>query len=150
MRERERGRGVIHVLLVEDDPGYALMVSKSFALASTNSRLHVVTDGRQALEFLRQAGEHAGAPRPGLIILDLSLPGLHGLEVLAEIKADPGLMIIPVVILSSSTHPGDIRRSYELHASAYIVKPADPGDFDDVIRTIDGCFLGLIEPPPPA
>ncbi len=145
-----RERGVIDVLLVEDDPGYALLVSKSFAVASRNSRLHAVTDGRQALRFLRQAGEHAGAPRPGLILLDLSLPGLHGLDVLAEIKADPALMIIPVVIMSSSRHPGDIRRSYELHANAYVVKPADSGDFDDVIRTIGACFLGLIEPPPPA
>ena len=143
-------RGVVDVLHVEDDPGYALMVRKSLALAGSSSRLHAVTDGRQALRFLRQAGEHASAPRPGLVILDLSLPGLHGLDVLAEIKADPGLLTIPVVILSSSTHPGDIKRSYELHANAYIVKPADPDRFDDVIKAIDTCFLSLIEPPPPA
>ena len=102
-----------------------------------------------ALRFLRRAGEHAGAPRPGLIILDLNLPGLHGLEVLAEIKADPDLMVVPVVVLSSSRNPGDIRRSYELHANAYVVKPEDPDGFDDVIRRIDACFIGLIEPPPP-
>ena len=141
-------RGVVDVLHVEDDPGYALMVRKSLARAGSSGRLHAVTDGRQALQFLRQAGEHATAPRPGLVILDLSLPGLHGLDVLAEIKADPGLLTIPVVILSSSTHPGDITRSYELHANAYIVKPADPDRFDDVIRVIDTCFLSLIEPPP--
>ena len=142
-------RGVVDVLHVEDDPGYALMVRKSLALAGS-SRLHVVTDGREALRFLRRDGEHAGAPRPGLVILDLNLPGLHGLDVLAQIKADPGLLTIPVVILSSSTDPGDIRRGYELHANAYIVKPADPGRFDDAIRAIGTCFLSLTEPPPPA
>ncbi len=142
-------RGVVDVLHVEDDPGYALMVRKSLALAGS-SRLHAVRDGRQALRFLRRAGEHASAPRPGLVILDLSLPGLHGLDVLAEIKADPGLLTIPVVILSSSTDRGDITRSYELHANAYFVKPADLGRFDDVIKAIDTCFLSLIEPPPPA
>lgn len=73
---------------------------------------------------------------------------MHGLDVLAEIKADPELMIIPVVILSSR-HPDDIRRSYEMHANAYIVKPADFNGFDDMIKRIDACFLGLIEPPPP-
>jgi CheY-like chemotaxis protein len=142
-------RGVIDVLHVEDDPGYALIVRKSFAQASRNCRFHAVTDGRQALRFLRRAGEHAGAPRPGLIILDLDLPGLHGLEVLAEIKADPDLMIISVVILSSSRNPGDIRRGYELHANAYVVKPEDMDGFDGVIRGIAACFTGLIERPPP-
>ena len=81
-------RGVTDVLLVEDDPGYALMVRKAFTVASKDSRLHVVTDGREALRFLRRAAEHAGAPRPGLVLLDLNLSGLHGLDVLAEIKAD--------------------------------------------------------------
>ena len=142
-------RGAVDVLLVEDDPGDALMVREFFAQANRNNRFHVLTDGRQALRFLRQVGEHADAPRPGLIILDLNLPGLHGLEVLAEIKADSDLMMIPVGILSSSRHPDDIRRSYEMHANAYIVKPADFDGFDDMIKRIDACFLGLIEPAPP-
>jgi CheY-like chemotaxis protein len=142
-------RGVVDVLLIEDDPGDALMLRESFALAGRNNRFHMVTDGRQALRFLRQAGEHAGAPRPGLVILDLNLPGLHGLEVLAEIKADPHLMTIPVVILSTSRYLDDIKRSYQLHANAYIVKPADFDGFADVIKAIDACFRGLIEPPPP-
>ena len=143
-------RGVADVLHVEDDPGYALMVRKSLAQAGSRSRLYAVADGRQALRFLRRAGEHASAPRPGLVILDLSLPGLHGLDVLAEIKADPGLLTIPVVILSSSTDRGDITRSYELHANAYFVKPADLSRFDDVIKAVATCFLSLIEPPPPS
>lgn len=143
------GHDPVDVLLVEDDPGDALMVRESFAQAGKNNRFHVVPDGHQALRFLRRAGEHAGAPRPGLILLDLNLPGLHGLEVLAQVKADPELMIIPVVVLSSSRHPDDIRRSYEMHANAYIIKPADFDGFDDMMKRIDACFLGLIEPPPP-
>jgi|SRR5271170_3153783 len=98
----------VDVLLVDDDPGDALMVGESFAHNRPNGRFHVVTDRRQALRFLRRTGEFADAPRPGLILLDLNLPGLHDLEVLAEIKTDPALMVIPVVILSSSRHPDDI------------------------------------------
>ena len=140
----------VEVLLVEDDPGDALMVGEYFDQAGRNSRFHVIPDGQQALQFLRQTGEYSAAPRPGLILLDLNLPGLHGHEVLAEIKADPKLRIIPVVILSSSRHPDDIKRSYELHANAYIVKPTDFDGFEDMIKKIDACFLGLIQPPPPA
>ena len=103
--------GPVEVLLVEDDPGDALMVREYFDQAGRNSRFHVIPDGQQALQFLRQAGEYGAAPRPGLILLDLNLPGLHGHEVLTEIKADPELRIIPVVILSSSRHPDDIKRS---------------------------------------
>ncbi|MGH3153981.1 MAG: response regulator [Streptosporangiaceae bacterium] len=136
------------VLLVEDDAGDALMVREYFAQAGRASRFHVTPDGQQALRFLRQAGEYTDAPRPGLILLDLNLPGLHGLEVLARIKADPGLRIIPVVVLSSSRHPDDIQRSYEMNANAYIVKPADLDGFEDMIRQVDACFLHLIEPPP--
>ncbi len=139
----------VDVLLVEDDPGDALMVGEYFDQAGRNSRFHVIPDGQQALQFLRQTGEYSAAPRPGLILLDLNLPGLHGHEVLTQIKADPELRIIPVVILSSSRHPDDIKRSYELHANAYIVKPTDFDGFEDMIKKIDACFLGLIEPPPP-
>ena len=138
----------VDVLLVDDDPGDALMVRESFAHNRRNSRFHVVTDGSQALRFLRQTGEFADAPRPRLILLDLNLPGLHGLEVLAEIKTDPALMVIPVVILSSSRQPDDVQRSYAMHANAYIVKPADFDGFEDVVKRIDACFLGLIQLPP--
>lgn len=92
----------VDVLLVEDDPGDALMVREYFKDSGKNNRFHVIPDGHQALQFLRRAGRYTAAPRPGLVLLDLNLPGLHGLDVLAEIKADPDLMIIPVVILSSS------------------------------------------------
>jgi CheY-like chemotaxis protein len=144
----EQALDSVDVLLVDDDPGDALMVRESFAHNRRNGRFHVVTDGSQALRFLRHTGEFADAPRPGLILLDLNLPGLHGLEVLAEIKTNPALMVIPVVILSSSRHPDDVQRSYAMHANAYIVKPADFDGFEDVVKRIDACFLGLIQLPP--
>ena len=124
------------------------MVSESFRQANKNSRFHVVPDGEQAPRLVRQAGEYAGAARPGLILLDLNLPGTHGLEVLTELKSDHDLKTIPVVVLSGSRHPADIERSYALHANAYIVKLADFEGFFDVIEQIDACFLSLIHPPP--
>jgi len=137
----------VHVLMVEDDPGDALMVRESFAQAGKNSQFHVVPDGDKALRFLRRSGEYADAPRPGLVLLDLNLPRLHGLEVLAQIKADPDLQIIPVIVLSSSQDTADINRSYELHANAYIVKPRDFDGFTAMIKQVDECYLGLITPP---
>ncbi len=138
----------IDVLLIEDDPGDALMTRDALTEANKHSRFHLAPNGEEALRFLRRDGEFAQAPRPGLILLDLNLPGQHGLEVLAQLKSDPDPGVIPVVVLSSSQHPDDIRRSYELHANAYIVKPADFDGFADVVRRIDACFLGLIQPPP--
>jgi len=140
--------GPVHVLMVEDDPGDALMVRESFAHAGKNSRFHVVPDGDEALRFLRRSGEYGAAPRPGLVLLDLNLPRLHGLGVLAQIKADPDLRIIPVIVLSASQDPADISHSYELHANAYIVKPRDFDGFTAMIKQVDACFLGLVTPPP--
>jgi CheY-like chemotaxis protein len=110
--------GPVHVLMVEDDPGDALMVREAFAQAGKNSRFQVVPDGDEALRFLRRSGEYADAPRTGLILLDLNLPQRHGLEMLAQIKADPDLQIIPVIVLSSSQDPVGIRASYQLRATA--------------------------------
>ncbi|MFY9887313.1 MAG: response regulator [Streptosporangiaceae bacterium] len=138
---------LVDVLLVEDDPGDALMATETLELARKNGRFHVVADGQSALRFLRRTGEYAAAPSPRLVLLDLNLPGLSGLEVLAEIKSDPELRIIPVIVLSSSRHPDDIRRSYAAHANAYVVKPVDFDGFADTIQKIDACFLGLIQPP---
>jgi len=140
--------GPVHVLMIEDDPGDALMVRESFAQAGKNSRFHVVPDGDEALRFLRRAGEYSDAPRPGLVLLDLNLPRMGGLEVLAQIKADPDLRIIPVIVLSCSRDQADISRSYELHASAYIVKPRDFDGFTAMIKQVDECFLGPVTPPP--
>jgi CheY-like chemotaxis protein len=135
------------VLLVEDDPADVLMTREAFEQHRILSRLHVVGDGEQALQFLRRDGEFAAAPRPGLILLDLNLPRRNGLEVLADVKADSALAVIPVVMLTTSEAQEDILRSYALHANAYITKPVDYERFVDVIRQIDGFYLTLAKLP---
>ncbi len=138
---------VVDVLLVEDDAGDVLMTREAFEHYKIRNELHVVTDGEQALQFVRQQGEFAGAPRPGLIMLDLNLPRRDGLEVLAELKADPELRVIPVVILTTSQAEEDIVRSYALHANAYVTKPVDFERFIEVIRQIDNFFITVVKLP---
>jgi CheY-like chemotaxis protein len=138
---------VVDVLLVEDDEGDVLMTREAFEYYKIRNTLHVVTDGEQALQFVRQAGEFTDAPRPGLIMLDLNLPRRDGLEVLAELKADPELRVIPVVILTTSQAEEDIVRSYSLHANAYVTKPVDFERFIDVIRQIDSFFITVVKLP---
>ncbi len=139
---------LVDVLLVEDDPGDVLMTREAFEYYKIRNQLHVVNDGEQAMQFLRGLGEYADAPRPGLILLDLNLPRRDGLEVLAELKADPGLRVTPVVILTTSQAEEDILRSYALHANAYVSKPVDFERFMDVIRQIDNFFVEVIQLPP--
>jgi len=133
------------VLLVEDDPGDVLMTREAFEYHKLRNVLDVVTDGEQALQFLRRSGDYADAPRPGLILLDLNLPRVDGLEVLAEIKADPVLKVIPVVILTTSQAQQDVLRSYALHANAYVSKPVDFERFMEAIRQIDNFFVTLVK-----
>ena len=135
----------VDVLLVEDDPGDVLMTKEAFEHYKLRNVLHVVTDGEQALKFLRRTGSYADAPRPGLILLDLNLPRLDGLEVLAELKADPVLKVIPVVILTTSQAQQDVLRSYALHANAYVSKPVDFETFMEVIRQIDNFFVTVVK-----
>jgi len=146
MTERH-GSQVVDVLLVEDDPGDVLMTREAFRHYKIRNELHVVTDGEQALQFLRRTGDYARAPRPGLILLDLNLPRRDGLEVLAEVKADPQLKVIPVVILTTSQAEEDILRSYSLHANAYVSKPVDFERFMDVIQQIDSFFVTVVRLP---
>ncbi len=136
----------IQVLLVEDDPGDVLMTREAFEdhLAHT---LHVVSDGEQALAFLRQQGEYADAPRPDLVLLDLNLPRKDGREVLSEMKADPSLRLIPVVVLTTSEAEEDVLRSYQLHANAYVSKPVDFDRFVSVVRRIDDFFRTVVRLP---
>jgi len=142
----ERGEcQAVDVLLVEDDPGDILMTREAFEQYKIRNVLHVVTDGEQALQYLRRTGDYAGAPRPGLILLDLNLPRLDGLEVLAELKADPVLKVIPVVILTTSQAQQDVLRSYALHANAYVSKPVDFETFMEVIRQIDNFFVTVVQ-----
>ena len=139
------GFQAINVLLVEDDPGDVLMTKEAFEHYKLRNVLHVVTDGEQALHFLRRTGGYGDAPRPGLILLDLNLPRLDGLEVLAELKADPVLKVIPVVILTTSQAQQDVLRSYALHANAYVSKPVDFETFMEVIRQIDNFFVTVVK-----
>jgi CheY-like chemotaxis protein len=140
-------RKTVDVLLVEDDEGDILMTREAFESYNIRNPLHVVTDGEQALQFVRRTGPFAGAPRPGLILLDINLPRLSGLEVLAELKQDPDLLVIPVVILTTSLAEEDILRSYQLHANAYVSKPADFERFIATIRQVDDFFLTLAKLP---
>jgi CheY-like chemotaxis protein len=137
----------VDVLLVEDDEADALIIREAFEYYKIRNRLHVVTDGEDALRFLRKIPPYADAPRPGLILLDVNLPRRGGLEVLAELKADPEFLMLPVVMLTSSRTEEDILRSYALHANAYISKPVDFEHFIDAIRQIDNFFLTLVRLP---
>jgi CheY-like chemotaxis protein len=138
----------VDVLLVEDDEGDILMTREAFEFYRIRNRLHVVTDGEQALQFTRRTGPFADAPRPGLILLDVNLPRRSGLEVLAELKQDPELGVIPVVMLTTSQAEEDILRSYKLHANAYVTKPVDFESFIKAIRQIDDFFMTLVKLPP--
>jgi CheY-like chemotaxis protein len=137
----------IEVLLVEDDPGDVLMTKEAFEDYKLSNQLHVVTDGVEAMEFLRGTGEHTDAPRPDLVLLDLNLPRMDGREVLQAIKSDPELASIPVVILTTSEAEEDVLRSYSLHANAYVTKPVDFERFIQVVRQIDEFFITVVRLP---
>jgi CheY-like chemotaxis protein len=139
--------GPIEVLLVEDDPGDVLMTREAFEDNKVRNSLHVVSDGVEAVEFLRREGRHADAPRPDLILLDLNLPRKDGREVLEEIKADEDLRRIPVVVLTTSEAEEDVLRSYHLHANAYVTKPVDFEQFINVVRHIDEFFVSVVKLP---
>ena len=136
----------INVLLVEDDPGDVLMTREAFE-EYLHNRLDVVTDGAAALSYLRHEEPYADAPRPDLILLDLNLPRRDGREVLQEIKADPNLRHIPVIVLTTSQAEEDVLRSYQLHANAYVTKPVDFESFIKAIRQIDHFFVSVVRLP---
>ena len=146
MADSEDGE-IIDVLLVEDDAGDVLIIREALEQYRVRNTLHVVTDGEQALRFVRRTGEFADAPRPGMIMLDLNLPRRDGLEVLSELKADPDLRVIPVVILTTSRSEEDVLRSYSLHANAYVSKPVEFEQFMDAVRQIDEFFINLVRLP---
>ena len=137
----------IEVLLVEDDPGDVLLIREAFEDNKVANRLHVVADGVEALDFMRQNGEHSDAPRPDLVLLDLNLPRKDGREVLAEVKNDHSLRTIPVVVLTTSQAEEDVLRSYDLHANAYVTKPVDFDRFIGVVRQIDQFFVSVVKLP---
>lgn len=137
----------IDILLVEDDPGDVLITSEALDHSKVTNTLATVEDGEQALAYLRKEGKYADATRPDLILLDLNLPRRDGREVLAEIKADPELRRIPVVVLTTSSAEEDILRSYDLHANAYVSKPVDFERFVDVVRQVDEFFFTVVRLP---
>jgi CheY-like chemotaxis protein len=138
---------VVDVLLVEDDPGDVVLIREAFEFNKVRNALHVATDGVEALDFLYRRGAHADAPRPDLVLLDLNLPRKDGREVLAEVKADPQLRTIPIVVLTTSEAEEDILRSYDLHANAYVTKPVDFDRFIEVVRLIDDFFVTVVKLP---
>ncbi|MCX4445446.1 response regulator [Streptomyces sp. NPDC087866] len=137
----------IEVLLVEDDPGDELMTREAFEDNKIRNTLHVVRDGEEALDFLYRRGAHTDAPRPDLILLDLNLPKYDGRQVLEQIKRDPELALIPVVVLTTSSAEEDILRSYKLHANAYVTKPVDLDQFIAAVRQIDDFFVTVVRLP---
>ena len=142
-----RNGKVIDVLLVEDDPGDVLMTREAFDDNKVANRLQVVSDGVSALAFLRKEGEHADAPTPDLVLLDLNLPRMDGREVLEAMKNDDALRSIPVVVLTTSEAEEDVVRSYSLHANAYVTKPVDFDRFIEVVRQIDEFFVEVVRLP---
>jgi len=138
----------IEILLVEDNPGDVRLTVEALKDGKVSNRLSVVGDGVEAMAFLRREGRFANAPRPHLILLDLNLPKKDGREVLAEVKQDPNLKRIPVVILTTSQAEHDILRSYELHANAYITKPVDFEHFMGVVKSVEDFWLTIVKLPP--
>lgn len=138
---------LISVLLVDDDPGDVLLVREAFEDHKVGNLLSVVSDGVEAIDYVRRQGAYADVTRPDLILLDLNLPRKSGIEVLAEIKGDPALSTIPIVVLTTSEAEEDVVRAYKLHANAYITKPVDFEQFSQIVHQIDDFFIGLVKLP---
>lgn len=139
--------GCIQVLLVEDNPGDVRLTKEALKEGKLLNQLTVVGDGVEALSFLRKEGMYADAPQPELILLDLNLPKKDGREVLAEIKADPNLRRIPVVVLTTSSSEEDILKIYDLHANCYITKPVDLEQFMGVVKSIEDFWVSVVKLP---
>jgi two-component system, chemotaxis family, response regulator Rcp1 len=137
----------IEILLVEDNPGDVRLTIEGLNEGKVRNNLHVAKDGVDALAFLRRQGQYSGAVRPDLILLDLNLPRKDGREVLSEIKADPQLKTIPVVVLTTSRAEQDVLHSYQLQANCYITKPVDLEQFITVVKSIEDFWLTIVTLP---
>jgi two-component system, chemotaxis family, response regulator Rcp1 len=138
----------IDILIVEDNPGDARLIREALNESEVYNNLYIVSDGVEAMGFLRNEGRYSDAPQPDLIILDLNLPRKDGREVLAEIKSDEKLMQIPVVIMTISQAEEDILNTYKLHANCYISKPIDLNEFIRVIKSIEEFWFSVVKLPP--
>ncbi|MFB6196061.1 MAG: response regulator [Haloplanus sp.] len=143
----EQGRPV-EILLAEDNPGDVKLTEKAFEQRNLINNLHVVEDGIEAMKFLRQTGDYGEKPRPDLILLDLNMPRKDGREVLEDVKDDPELRRIPVIVLTSSEAEEDIVRSYDLQANAYLTKPVDFQGFMDIVERFEEFWLSVVKMPP--
>ncbi|MFG1659820.1 response regulator [Micromonospora chersina] len=130
----------VRILVVDDDPGDVLMIEEALEDSDVEKIIDVVNDGQEAMEFLRREGRHTEAQRPDVILLDLNMPRMDGRQVLGEVKRDENLRTIPIVVLTTSNADTDILGSYTLQANAYVTKPIDLDDFNDVVRRIDEFF----------
>jgi chemotaxis family two-component system response regulator Rcp1 len=139
---------VVEILMVEDNASDARLAEETLKDSKVHNNLYHVKDGVEAMQFLHRHGEYADAPHPDLILLDLNLPRKDGREVLAEIKEDSRLRLIPVVVMTSSEAERDLVKSYDLHANAYIVKPIDLNGFAEVVRGIRDFWLSIVRLPP--
>ncbi|HEY4739177.1 MAG: response regulator [Candidatus Acidiferrales bacterium] len=137
----------IEVLLVEDSPGDVRLTKEAFRETNMDIRLHVASDGLEAMAFLRQKGDHVNAPRPDLILLDLNLPKMDGRQVLAQIKEDASLKTIPTVILTTSESEADIVKSYQLQANCYLSKPVQLDAFENIVKSINDFWLTKVKLP---
>jgi two-component system, chemotaxis family, response regulator Rcp1 len=137
----------IEILLVEDNPGDARLTQEALREGKIHNRLHHAKDGVEAIAFLKREGAHMNAPIPDLMLLDLNLPRKDGRQVLAEMKQDPRLRCIPVVVLTTSEAEQDIIKSYELHANCYITKPVDLEKFIEIVRAIESFWLAVVTLP---
>ncbi|MEK7787532.1 MAG: response regulator [Chloroflexota bacterium] len=138
----------IVMLMVEDSPADVMLTKEALDQAKVLNHLHLVEDGVAAMAFLRREGPYAHAPRPDLILLDLNLPKKDGREVLAEIKADEDLKVIPIVVLTTSRDEADVLRAYGLHANCYITKPVDFANFAEIVRSIREFWFTVVTLPP--
>ncbi|MEX3955048.1 response regulator [Trinickia sp. EG282A] len=144
----DMSRSLVDILLVEDSPSDAMMTREALLEYRVLNPLHVAEDGVAAMRYLKQRGPDGLAHRPGLIILDLNLPKMSGREVLQELKRDPALSDIPVVVLTTSKAEEDVLRSYGLHANCYITKPVDFEKFTEVVRSISDFWFSVVTLPP--
>lgn len=142
-----RNSKLIEILMVEDNPADARLTKEAFKDAKVLNNMHVVADGEEAMLFLKRGGKYNESPRPDLILLDLNLPKKDGREVLSEIKKDPELKRIPVVILTTSEDEKDIFRAYDLHANAYVKKPVDLDQFMKIVEAVEDFWLSVVRLP---
>jgi chemotaxis family two-component system response regulator Rcp1 len=138
----------VDILLVEDNPGDVRLAKEALKESKIDNTVYVVEDGIEALAFLRREGGHEKAPRPDLVLLDLNLPKKSGREVLAEVKADPSLRRIPIVVMTVSRDEEDVLRAYNLHANCYITKPIDFGQFIRITQSIEDFWFRIVKLPP--